>query len=371
MTPLEYFDGYARDYRYYKGGSWCYEDGCVYRGLESLSKATGNQRWLDHLLRLTDGQIAANGSLDGYSVDEFNIDHILAGRVLFFLLEQTGDQKYRKAADLLASQLASHPRTDAGNYWHKKRYPWQVWLDGLYMGLPFQIEYGQLTDNDALIDDAIAQLVRALDLTSTGQGLYAHGYDESRDQGWSDRVSGLSASHWARAIGWLAMALVDCCALIGSERAVRSGLQGRATGLLDEIVGLRTSGGLWLQVIDQPDLESNYVETSASAMFAYALQRADRDGLRRDTEGAGSRALEEIEARYLSRDKSSDVLAMKNICLVGGLGGFSGVYRDGTPEYYLSEPIVSDDSKGVGPLMMAHAEWLIANASNRITTAAQ
>lgn len=354
MTVFDYFDAFAGRYRHYKGGSWCYEDGCIYRGLVLMHRATGEARWFEHLKRLTDAQIAPDGTLAGFDVEEFNIDNILAGRCLFHLADRTGDARYMAAAGHLAAQLARHPRTQDGNYWHKARYPQQVWLDGLYMGLPFQIEYGQRTGAPYLVDDALAQLGRALDLTAGPAGLYVHGYDAARAQGWADAETGQSQAVWARAVGWLAMALVDIHALV-PDRAP----QAATVSLMNAVVAQQRDSALWPQVLDAPNLAGNYDESSASAMFAYALMAAERQGLGRFGQ-AGRRAWQALVSTRL--EDTGGVVQFTRICHVAGLGGFEGNYRDGTPGYYLSEDIVADDAKGVGPLMMAGAETAFVDA---------
>lgn len=364
MNPTDYFDEFAKRYTRYKGGSWCYEDGCVYRGLIHLFEATGDARWKAHLHRLADPQIAPDGALLGYDPHEYNIDHILAGRSLFALAKEADDPRYRLAADRLAGQLQSHPRIAAGNYWHKKRYPHQVWLDGLYMGLPFQIEYGKSTGRAGLIADALQQFSTALALTATSAGLYVHGYDDSRQQRWADPATGQSPAVWARAVGWLAMALVDSLVMLPADEATAS-LRQRTGRLLTEIKSRQvTSTGLWPQVLDAPDLEGNYEESSASAMFAYALMRAARHGLLEPdrTEAlaaAGRQALDALQYTRIVAD-AEGITRFTTIVHVAGLGGFEGNYRDGSPGYYLTEPVVADDAKGVGPLMMAYAESLMA-----------
>ncbi|HEV7320832.1 MAG TPA: glycoside hydrolase family 88 protein [Ensifer sp.] len=360
MDPTAYFDQFAQRYSPYKGGSWCYEDGCIYRGLRLLFEATGEKRWSDHLHRLIDPQVAADGTLSGYDPDEYNIDHILAGRTLFPLALETGDPRYRKAADHLAGQLETHPRILAGNYWHKKRYPHQVWLDGLYMGLPFQIEYALANNKPALVTDALQQFSTALALTATAKGLYVHGYDDSRKQRWADPVTGKSPAVWARAVGWLAMALVDALALLPDDSATAA-LRERTRMLLRDLMARQAPSGLWMQVLDEPDLEGNYEESSASAMFAYALLRAARLGLaeRERAVAAGGHALDALLSRRLVADIDG-IMRLTTIVGVAGLGGFEGNYRDGSPGYYLSEQVVADDAKGVGPLMMAFAESLRA-----------
>ena len=231
---MEYFDAFARDYRAYKGGAWCYEDGCVYRGLELLHRATCDRVWLDHLLRLISPQVGPGPSLAGYSQSEYNIDHVMAGRALLYLDEVTGDPRWLDAAGLLVGQLETHPRTRSGVWWHKLRYPWQVWLDGLYMGAPFAVGYGLRTGDAAMVEDALKQVDTALEMTWVPEtGLYAHAVDEVRKQPWADAVTGHNPAHWARALGWLAMALVDLRDLAGPARFAP--LEARATDLLSPL----------------------------------------------------------------------------------------------------------------------------------------
>lgn len=349
MPLFAYADAYASDYAFYKGGAWCYEDGCLYRGLVLLHQSTGEARWLDHLLRLTGPQVAEDGALAGYDPQEFNIDNILAGRCLFHLHRETRDARYLAAAARLAGQLAAHPRTASGNYWHKGIYPDQVWLDGLYMGLPFQIEWGLHSGNPALVEDAARQMLGALDLTRMRSGLYAHGFDSARRQSWADPVTGQSPALWSRALGWLAMALADGCDLLGA--GAPPALKAALADLLARMAPLATANRLWLQVPDMPDLPGNYEESSASAMFAYAGMVAARLGI---SDKVGPATLDALEGR-LQFDPAAGRDRLPGICAVAGLGG-NGQRRDGTPAYYVSEPVVSDDPKGVGPLLMAAAE---------------
>ncbi|WP_316014132.1 glycoside hydrolase family 105 protein [Roseobacter sp. HKCCA0434] len=343
----DYFDAYATAHVPYKGGAWCYEDGLLYRGLELLWRQTGEARWRDHLVRLVDAQIGDGNRLAGYDPHDYNIDNILSGRALLALDEITGDPRYLAAAARLADQLSTHPRTRSGVYWHKLRYPWQVWLDGLYMGLPFQIGYGQRIGTPALVDDALAQLDTALEMTHVpATGLYAHAVDETHKQPWADPDTGQTSAHWARALGWLAMALVDIAELVGPNRFAP--FRTRTESLLRRVGEVQRSDGLWLQVIDQPDLEGNYAESSASAMFTYAFLKAASLGLAAPDGRGALRAV----AACVERDPDGQ-RRMQRICHVAGLGQFEGRYRDGTAAYYVSERLRVDDPKGVGPLMMA------------------
>ena len=361
----DFFDDYARRHKPYKGGPWCYEDGLIYRGLEKLHAATQDPRWRAHLERLIAPQILTGPALLGYDPNEYNIDHIMSGHALLYLHEVTGEDRYLATAELLIGQLETHPRTKSGVYWHKNRYPWQIWLDGLYMGAPFQIAFGQRTGRDDLVRDALQQVQTAMRLAYVPQTrLYAHAYDEAKKQPWARAGTGHTKAHWARSIGWLAMALVDIADLVGPEAF--SPLAPDARALFGEILRHRQPNGLWLQVMDEPELQGNWSETSASAMFAYALQRA-----------AALRLIDHPE-----QDIFGDVVAqavqkngrggwqMVDICEVAGLGMYQGRFRDGTSAYYISEQRVSDDTKGVGPLMMAYAAHLVGSAQRTPATAA-
>lgn len=349
-----YFDQFLAGYQPYKGGAWCYEDGCIYRGLTLLHDATGDDRWLAALKPRVDAQILPGPALQGYNPSDYNIDNILSGRAALWLYAKTGEAKYMEAANLLIRQLDTHPRTKSGVYWHKLRYPWQVWLDGLYMGPCFQIEYGIATGQEGYVTDSLTQLDTALTMLATPEtGLYAHAIDEAKMQPWCDPVTGMSHAHWSRSLGWLAMALVDVADLVGPARFAP--LEARTRKLLSDIARFRQPEGLWLQVLDQPELDGNYLESSASAMFVYALIRGRALGL---YPGDIAALLPDLTAHALRQVDGKP--SFTDMCWVAGLGWFEGRFRDGSAAYYVSEKRVSDDAKGVGPLMMAAAADLMA-----------
>jgi len=334
---------------------WNYEDGCIYKGALDLHAATRLRPFFDFVYREVSARVGLDGTIRGFDANEFNIDNINAGKTLFVLLESTQEERFRKAIYVQAAQLTRHPRTKSGNYWHKKIYPNQVWLDGLYMAQPFQVALSRLTGDAALARDTARQFrhVRAM-LRDAETGLYRHGWDESGEQRWADPATGQSAHAWGRAMGWFAMALVDCLewadAFAASDRATM-------VELLDDVVaGLlaaRSAGGLWQQVLDAPAREGNYEETSATLMIAYALMKGARLGLLDvKARGVGIDAFRRVNDRFLSPTE------LGGICAVAGLGGMP--YRDGSYAYYLSEPIVANDPKGVGAWMMALAEGIRA-----------
>jgi unsaturated rhamnogalacturonyl hydrolase len=334
---------------------WNYEDGCIYKGALDLHAATGFRSFFDFVYREVSARVGFDGAIRGFEANEFNIDNINAGKTLFTLFDVTKEERFRKAIDAQAAQLTRHPRTQSGNYWHKKIYPHQVWLDGLYMAQPFQVALSRLNGDKALARDTVRQFrhVRGV-LRDAKTGLYRHGWDESGEQRWADPATRQSAHAWGRAMGWFAMALVDCLewpdVFETSDHAMMVDL------LHDVVAGLlaaRSAGGLWHQVLDARERDGNYEETSATLMIAYALMKGWRLGLLdAQARAVGMNAFRCVTERHLTATE------LGGICAVAGLGG--NPYRDGSYAYYLSEPIVANDPKGVGAWMMAIAEGIRA-----------
>jgi unsaturated rhamnogalacturonyl hydrolase len=346
LHALAFIDHYLAHWKPYRP-FWNYEDGCIYKGLLDLAEVTRNDWYFDYAYRAVGARTTQNGVLTGFDPNEFNIDNVKAGKALFRLLEGTGEERFRLAIEAQHSQLERHPRTASGNYWHKKIYPHQVWLDGLYMAQPFRCAYARLTGRSEIFDDVVAQFahVRAT-MRDEASGLYYHGWDESRAERWSNPSTGCSPCFWARAMGWYAMALVDCLELFA-----HSDLAAELSAVSEALMRVRSPNGLWYQVLDQGMREGNYEEASATLMIACALMKGARIGVLEHALGAaGAESFDACIERFVSETQLS------GICSVAGLGNVP--YRDGSYEYYLSEPIVSNDPKGVGALMMALAEGM-------------
>jgi unsaturated rhamnogalacturonyl hydrolase len=352
---------YVAAYKGYKGGKWCYEDGCFFKGLADLYRATGETELLDALIRQINTQITPDGTIIGYDQAAYTLDNLNAGKVLFLLHQKTDDGRYLTALGTLRDQLRSHPRTNEGNFWHKKIYPYQVWLDGLYMGLPLLAQFSVLYENGAGLSDVRRQFanVRRL-LYDLNPGLYYHGYDETRKSPWADSDTGLSGCFWSRAMGWHLMALVDLCEILTAHHKDHDYYGRLLNEIADNILRWQQPAGLWMQIMDQPQQRGNYPETSASAMFAYVFLKGRRLKILADRHlQAGERALAGIVRHHLQ--PKGDRWEMADICGMAGLGDGGGrfPYRDGSFTYYVNEPVVVDDPKGVGPLMMARAEQFL------------
>jgi unsaturated rhamnogalacturonyl hydrolase len=335
---------------------WRYEYGLVLRALEQVWLATGQQKYYDYIKENVDRLVEPEGNIRTYRLDEYNLDQINAGKILFGLYVTTGDERYKKAACLLREQLKSHPRTREGGFWHKRIYPHQMWLDGIYMAAPFYAEFAKTFAEPAAFDDVVHQVALAESHTRDPKtGLLYHGWDESRRQKWANPHTGCSPNFWGRAMGWYAMGVVDVLDHLPQEHTGRGKMLmilGRLMSALARVQDQPT--GLWYQVLDQGNREGNYLEASASCMVVYAMAKGVRKGhLDRkylDLARTGYQGLVE----HFIEVSDQGLVDLKQICSVAGLGGTP--YRDGSFDYYISEPVVTNDYKGVGPFILASVE---------------
>ena len=288
-----------------------------------------------------------------------NIDNWKARKTIVALYELNGKEKYRKAIELIYSQVQTQPRTKEGKFWHKKIYPNQVWLDGMYMGQPFYMEYETKFNNKKNYNDIFEQFkVVITKLRDSETGLYYHGYDASKEMFWCDKETGLSKNFWLRALGCYAMALLDTlykCEPEEKDQEHYKMLQEAFLDLIQSILKFQDDSGLWYQLPALGGKEPNYLETSGSSIMAYCILKGVRLGfLPEEYKEYGLRAFQGICDKYLKEKDGK--LSLGGICLVAGLGPATDTRRDGTFEYYMSEPIVEDDAKGVGPLLLAYTE---------------
>ena len=336
--------------------TWNYIDGCMIKAILEMYAITKDEKYFRFADNFIDCKVREDGSIEGYSVEELNIDNVNAGKTLFELYDLTGKEKYRKAIDLVYSQIEQMPRTAEGNFWHKNIYPNQVWLDGLYMCQPFYMEYETRFHEKKNYDDIFRQFFNVVEhMRDPKTGLYYHAYDSSREMFWCDKVTGLSQNFWLRALGWYSMALLDTLdkadASVGEpyER-----LKKVFVDLMDAMLKYQDASGMWYQVVNFGGMEKNYLETSGSSIMAYALLKGVRLGfLPENYQTYGAKAFHGICEKYLSEDADGS-LHLDGICLVAGLGGKQ--MRSGTYDYYMSEPVVKDDAKGVRPFLLAYTE---------------
>jgi unsaturated rhamnogalacturonyl hydrolase len=336
---------------------WAYLQGLVTYGMYKLSLKYHEPAYSAYMKAYVDHYVEADGTVRTLALDEFNIDSVNSGKLLFPLLDDTGDPRYRAAIEVLHRQLQWQPRTHNGVFWHKLKYPWQVWLDGLYMGAPFYAEYAARFGPKASFDDIARQFSESYTkLRDPETGLLHHGWDESRVQRWSDPDTGRSPGFWTRSLGWYSMALVDTSEHFPAEHPGRLELARLLAELSEALLAVRDERStLWWQVPDQGGREGNYLEASGSAMIAYAWAKGARLGMlepryRQLAQQTFAGLVEEL----VDWDPDTGHVQLRNVCRSAGLGG--DPYRDGTYAYYVSTDVVVNDAHGVGAFLLASAE---------------
>jgi unsaturated rhamnogalacturonyl hydrolase len=333
---------------------WTYDQGVILKGIESLWYATGDAKYFNHIKSGMDFWLDKDGNITGYEVEEYNIDHVTPGRAMLTIYKVTGDVKYKKAVDLLRSQLKTHPRTKQGGFWHKKIYPNQMWLDGLYMGEPFYAEYSIAFGEDNYNDIANQFVWMENHARDAKTGLLYHGWDESREQKWANKETGLSPHVWGRAMGWYAMALVDTLDSFPKNHPRRREIVAILNREAAAIEKYQDKEGLWWDIVDLPNRAKNYHESSAAAMFVYALAKGVRQGNLPDKYlKVAEKGWAGIKREFIETlpDGKTD---WKGTVSVSGLGG--NPYRDGSYDYYMSEKVIVNDPKGLGAAIKAAVE---------------
>ncbi|MGC4104415.1 DUF4350 domain-containing protein [Ferruginibacter sp.] len=336
---------------------WSYDMGVVLKGFEGLWMNTGKAEYFFDIQRKMDYFVKDDGTIKGYDKDDYNIDFVNNGKLVLLLYRVTGKDKYKKAADLLRSQLASQPRTHEGGFWHKKIYTNQMWLDGLYMGEPFYAEYAMLFHEDTAFNDIANQFIwmekHARDAKT---GLLYHAWDESKEQKWANKETGTSPLFWARAMGWYSDALVDALEYFPVNHPKRKALIDILNRLVNAIEKQQDKAtGLWYDIMNYsgPGKEKNYLENSASCQFVYAIAKGVRKGYLPAAKIAiAKKGYEGILNKFIKEENGqTDVLGTVK---VSGLGG--NPYRDGSFEYYMSEQVIPNDAKGIGAFLLAASE---------------
>jgi len=334
---------------------WNYEQGVVHRAIEAMWYRTGDAKYFRHIQKGMDYWLDEKGNHKDYHLEEYNIDHITPATSMLMLYRATGNEKYRKMADLFRSQLKTHPRTNEGGFWHKKIYPYQMWLDGLYMGQPFYAEYSSIFGEDNWNDIANQFVWMEKHSRDPKTGLLYHGWDESKQQKWADKTTGKSPHFWGRAMGWYAMGLVDTLEHFPKDHPRRGELIAildREAAAIEKVQDKAT--GVWYDILDLPTRKPNYLESSASAMFVYAIARGVREGyLPEKYMKVATRGWEGIKKEFIKVNAQGQT-DWEGTVSVSGLGG--NPYRDGSFEYYMSEKLRTNDAKGIGPAIRAALE---------------
>jgi unsaturated rhamnogalacturonyl hydrolase len=335
---------------------WHYEHGLVVNAIAKVGMTTGESRYEQFVRDWVDHFVTPGGHIRTYRVEDFNLDQINPGKLLFPHYRRDGDGRYANAIKVLFEQLQRQPRTLSGGFWHKQIYPFQMWLDGIYMAGPFYAEYARTFNAPDGFDDVTRQMILIERHTCDPRtGLLYHAWDESKAQKWANPETGCSPHFWGRAVGWYAMALVDVLDILPQEHPNYPVLVEILKRLAAALVRVQDkSTGLWYQVLDLPDRPGNYRESSVSAMLAYAFAKAVRKGhLAPEYLSSARRAYRGLLENQIKVD-AQGLLTLEGTCGVAGLGGKP--YRDGSFEYYVKEKTVTNDFKGVGPFILAALE---------------
>jgi unsaturated rhamnogalacturonyl hydrolase len=343
---------------------WDYEQGLINRALERVWQRTGDPKYYSYIKKNIDQFVNADGSIRTYKLEDYNLDNLAVGHAVLLLAQvsqgsATDQAKYRAAAATLRKQLDGQPRTKAGGFWHKQKYTNQMWLDGLYMAEPFYAEYSALTNDSKGFDDVAKQFALIeKNLVDPKTGLLYHGYDESREQKWANKTTGQSPNFWDRGIGWYSMALVDVLDYLPANSPHRAELIKDIQRLAPALAKYQDAKtGTWSLVMNQEGRKGNYAEASGSSMFVYALAKGARMGyLDKKYAAVAKKGYDGLMKSFVATENGA--LAFNGTVSVGGLGG--SPYRDGSYEYYLSEPLRKNDLKGVGPFILASVEMEIA-----------
>ncbi|HMT75297.1 MAG TPA: glycoside hydrolase family 88 protein [Chitinophagaceae bacterium] len=344
--------------------NWNYEIGVVLMGFERLHQLTKDQTYIDYTKHIIDHFITADGGIRTYVVDEYNSDNIPPGRQLLRLYDLYKEQKYITAATTLRNQISIQPRNKAGGFWHKLKYPSQMWLDGLYMIEPFYAAYAVVKNQPADFNDIINQFVIMEKYGRDAKtGLLYHGWDESKLQGWANKQTGVSPEFWSRSMGWYMMALVDVLDFIPKNHPRRKELIEILNRTSTAIVKFQDAkSGVWWQVTDKANKEKNYLESSGTAMFVFALAKGIRlHYLPATFNAALQKAYNGMIKQFVTTDANGQYHFIQAVA-GAGLGGIP--YRDGTYEYYVNEPRRDDDLKAIGPFIQACIEMELLKKKN-------
>jgi unsaturated rhamnogalacturonyl hydrolase len=336
--------------------AWNYELGTLLEGMDGVWFNTADPSYYKYIKSSVDQFVAADGSIPSRKLEEYQLDNILLGRQLMLLYGVTLDKRYSTAATILYDQLQHQPRTASGGFWHKQRYPNQMWLDGLYMAEPFYAEYAATFHHPEAFADITHQFVLIDEhVRDPKTGLLYHGWDESKQERWADKQTGLSSQFWARAMGWYMMALVDTLDYYPEQDPGRKQLLAQLDRDAAAVAKYQdASSGLWFQVMDKGTEKGNYLESSASSMFVYALAKGVRRGYLPPSYLANAeRGYKGILSHFIQTGPGDDVSLTQTV-KGAGLGG--DPYRDGTYAYYIGEKTATNDSKGVGAFLMASVE---------------
>jgi unsaturated rhamnogalacturonyl hydrolase len=333
---------------------WAYDVAFLGMAIDKLGSI--DPRYSRYMENWVNWFVKPDGSVTDYRQTEYNLDRIFPGRNVITVYSRNSDQKYKIALDNFIDQLNTHPKTNAGGYWHKNIYTSQMWLDGIFMASTFMANYAKVFNKPEWFDVATFQTKLIYEKTlDPSTGLLMHAWDESRSQKWCDPVTGQSHYPWSRAMGWYTMAILDILDYLPADHPDRNNLIAILQKTCDALLKVRDQkSGIWYQVLNQGGREGNYLEGSGSAMYTYVYAKGARLGyLDKKYRDIANSAFDGIIKNLITVDDKG-LVTMHDICGGCGLGG--NPYRDGSYEYYINEKRFDNDTKGVAPFILAAFE---------------
>jgi unsaturated rhamnogalacturonyl hydrolase len=339
--------------------AWSYSTALGVYAIAQVGIHAGDAKLIQYAREYADGFLDASGKIDPdrYKPETFKLDDIAPGRLMLLLARDTHDQQYLNAAEELTAQFKEQPRTADGGFWHKKIYPHQMWLDGIFMACPFLAEAGATFHRPEYFDEAAKQILTiAAHTRDPKTGLFYHGWDESRSEKWADPKTSVSQNFWGRGDGWFAAGIVETLDNLPADHPQRAALIAVLQDLARAIAAVQDpETHVWWQVLDQGGKAGNYLESSASGMFVYALAKAAHKGyIDPHYLDVAKTGYEGVLHQFITTDPVTHIISLQDTCLVAGLGGKP--YRDGTYVYYVHEPKGPNDPKGEGPFILASLE---------------
>ncbi|HZP06733.1 MAG TPA: glycoside hydrolase family 88 protein [Terracidiphilus sp.] len=342
--------------------AWNYEVGTLLQGIDAVWLETVDPRYFHYIQIAVDQLVTPDGAIPTLKPEEAQLDNILLGRQLLLLYRVTQNKRYLTAATQLYDELKHQPRNAEGGFWHKQRYPNQMWLDGLYMAEPFYAEYSALSHHSENFADITHQFVLTEEHTRDPKtGLLYHGWDASKQQRWANKQTGDSPEFWARAMGWYMMALVDTLDYYPENDPGRAQLVAILAREAAAVAHYQdASTGLWYDVLDKSGAKGNYFESSAACMFVYAIAKGVRRGYLPEHYLANAKRGYQGILTHFVASQGEDVL-LSGTVKASGLGG--DPYRDGSYDYYIGEKVITNDTKGIGAFLLASTEMDYAPTS--------
>lgn len=337
---------------------WSYENGLILKALYNIYKHCGDRKYIDFCKNYINGFINTDFTVKGVDLQNHNLNNYNNAKVLIYLYKETNDEKYKKAAYILYENLKQHPRTSEGAFWYNKNCQNQVWLEGIYTAEPFYADCIKLFENRNCFDDVLKQFLLCHKfLKDKETGLLYHCWDKNKNAVWADSNTGRSRCFWGMGVGWYAMALIDCLDILTERVYDRKYLKDIVKNLADVIINFQDEkSGCWYQILDCHERKGNYIEATASCMLLYFLSATYRMDIIKGERVSKAifNAYNGIIDEFVLITEDCKINLNKN-CAGAVLGDKE--YKNGSFTHYISEPIVSNDLKGVGAFILAMNEY--------------